>query len=172
MDNKIGQMLDAEIEKTLETISTVETNSDNAKAALNKLDRLHSQRMRELEAELRERERKDTDYAKTLELELRKAELEAKVKQMEAELNQKVKQMEYDIDVKKAELAQKEAELKEAKKGRWWRTVLDVLGIAVPTVATGYWLHQGFKFEEEGKIYTSRTSQFLSGIAKMFGKKG
>jgi hypothetical protein len=57
------------------------------------------------------------------------------------------------------------------EEGRRWRTLLDILGIAVPTAASGYWLYKGMKFEEEVKIHSSRTTQWFSGIARLF-KKG
>lgn len=159
MENNIAEMLDAEIERTLTAIKTAKTGTDEAKGMLIKLDKLHAERMKELEANLKERQLMDASLAKIDESKIRKAELEQRVKQAEA-----------DAELRKAELIQKEAELKEAKKGRIWRTVLDILGIGVPTAVSGYWMYKGLKFEEEGKIYSSRTSQWVSNLTRLFRK--
>jgi len=156
----IAKMLDDEIERTLAEISQMETGTDKAKAALIKLDKLHGERVKELEADLKNKQLVDATLAKIDEKSLK-----------EAELNFRIKQATEELEVRKAELDQKDKELQEAKKGRRWRTLLDILGIAVPTAASGYWLYKGMKFEEEGKIYSSRTTQWFSGIARLF-KKG
>lgn len=149
MENQIVELLNKEIEKTLEDVAKA-TDMEACKALTAKLSVLHNQRMKELDAALKEQQRFDNDYAKTKELGLKEAELE----------------------VKRQEVGIKEAELQEAKKGRRTRTVLDILGIAVPTMATGYWMWQGMKFEEEGKIFSSRTTRWLSEHLRLFGKKG
>ena len=106
------------------------------------------------------------------ELEQRGIQSESEFRLREAELNQKISQNEADLAIKEKELAARDEELKEAKRSRRWKTVLDILGIGVPLAATGYWMHQGLKFEEEGKVYSSRTSQVVSGFLRLFGKKG
>ena len=161
MENIIAQMLEDEIKKTLNEVAQSKTGSDEAKAALAKLDRLHAERINELEAELKDNQRLDAKYAKLMDDDIRKAEL-----------NQRVKQAEMEIEIKQAELDQKDAELKEARRGRWWRTALDLLGIGAPIVASAYWMRRGLQFEEEGKVYTSRTGQWLSNHLRLFGKKG
>ena len=153
MDN-IATLLDEEIVKTLNEISSVKSDSNEAKAAMIKLNSLHNQRVKELEAELKVKQLTDASLFKIDELNLRKNELET------------------EVELKKNELAQKDAELKEAKKSRRWKTVLDILGITVPTAATGFWIWKGLKFEEEGKIYSSRTMQWVSGFTRMFKKNG
>ena len=158
--SEIAKMLDSEIERTLSEIAQMETGTDKAKAALFKLDKLHGERVKELEAELKTTQQVDASLAKMDEKRLKEAELDLRIRQVTEEL-----------ELRKAELDQKDKELQEAKKGRRWRTLLDILGIAVPTAASGYWLYKGMKFEEEGKIYSSRTTQWFSGIARLF-KKG
>ena len=161
MENVIARMLEDEIQKTLKEVSEAETGSEAAKLALAKLDKLHAERINELEMTLKENQRLDASYAKLRDDDIRKAELE-----------QRVKQAEMDIELKQAEIEQKEEELKEAKRGRRWRTVLDLLGIGVPVAASAYWMKRGLQFEEEGKVYTSRTGQWLSNHLRLFGKKG
>lgn len=153
----IAAMLDEEIERTLKDIKEAGAGSEQAKAMMMKLDKLHGQRIKELEVNLKERQQIDAVLGKTDEMKLRNAELDLKVRQA-AE----------DVRLKEAELAAKDAELKEAKKGRIWRTVLDILGITVPTATTAWWLYNGMKFEEEGKIYSSRTAQWIGNLGRLF----
>ena len=159
--NDIAGMLDMEIQRTLDELSQLETGTDKAKAALIKLDKLHAERVKELEVTLKNKQMVDAAISKIDELKIRNAELDMKVRQQTEE-----------NELKKAELAQKDAELQEAKRGRRWRTALDILGISAPLVAGGYWMYQGLKFEADGQIYSSRTTQWVSGITRLFGKKG
>ena len=168
MSEKIVELLNGEIERTLKEVSEAKTGSDEAKAALIKLDKLHGQRVKELEAILKDKQLNDASIAKMDEAKTRETELELKSKQIEEELKLKVQQVSNDLEIKKAELERKDAELKEAKKSRRWHTFMEGLGIAVPIVATGYWMKKGLKFEEEGKIYSSRTSQWIGGIKRLF----
>lgn len=161
MDNQIADMLATEIENTILEISRLETNTEEARAALMKLGKLQEQRIKELEALMKEKQMTEADIAKQDELELKKAEIGQRISEAEAE-----------VELKKAELAAKDAELQEAKKGRRWRTFVDILGIGTPLAVSSYFMVKGLKFEEEGKIYSSRTSQFVSGITRLFGKKG
>lgn len=161
MENVIARLLEDEIQKTLKEVSEAKTGSDEAKQAMIKLDKLHAERIKELETTLKENQRLDASYAKLREDDIRKAELE-----------QRIKQAEMDAELKQAELEQKEEELKEAKRGRRWHTVVDILGIGVPVAASAYWMRRGLQFEEEGKVYTSRTMQWLSSHVRLFGKKG
>jgi len=170
-DNRIVELLDSEIEKTLEEVSQAETGSEAAKAALTKLGRLHDQRIKELDAILKNKQRIDTDCAKRDELHVREKELEVRQLQLKSELDAKLMQIENERVATQAELEQKTAELQEAKRGRRWRTVLDILGIGVPLLATAHWMSKGLKFEEEGKIYSSRTAQWVGTLTRLF-KKG
>lgn len=161
MENTIAKMLEEEIVKTLEDVAKVQAGTEEAKAALMKLEKLQAQRIDELEMALKENKRIDDSYAAMQENAIRKAELENKIKQLEMEST-----------MREAELEQKDAELKEAKKTRRWKTVLDILGIGAPIAAGAYWMHRGMQFEEEGKVYTSRTMQWISSHLRLFGRKG
>jgi len=177
-ENTIGKLLDEEIIKTLQTVcKTTDMDSDVYKAAMGKLKALHDQRMRELEAEQKRLSEQNANEAKLRELHLKQDELKLKDQQStrennlrSAELDATVRRTAEELKIKETELAQKDAELKEAKRSRRWRTVLDLLGIAVPTGASCYWMYKGMKFEEEGKIYTSRTGRWLSEHLKLFRK--
>lgn len=162
MENRIKELLDAEIENTLSTIvHTTDVESDAYRNAVSRLKILHEERIRELEAELKEKQRTDSDFAKSKEIEIRNAELEFKAQQAEAELV-----------LRRAELDQKDAELKEAKKARRVKTVLEILGLAVPLGVSSFWMMEGMKFEEEGKIFSGRTGRWISEHLRLFGKKG
>jgi hypothetical protein len=158
-DCMITKLLDEEIEKTLGEVSRVETGSDQAKAALIKLDKLHGQRVKELEAQLKEKQRIDTLLMKQDESKLREEELKLKVSQIADEL-----------ELKRQELVEKEAELQEVKKARRWRTVLDFFGITAPLAVSGWWMYKGMKFESEGQIYSSRTAQWVGNLTRLFRK--
>ena len=170
MDNKIVELLNEEIERTIQVVSQSKAGSDEAKAALIKLDKLHGQRVKELEAILKDKQLNDASIAKMDELRTRDAELELKSRQFDEETRFKVQQLSLELESMKAEHEQKEAELKEAKKSRRWHTLLDALAILVPTGVTAYWMNKGMKFEEEGKIYSSRTSQWVSGLKRLFSR--
>lgn len=161
MDDKIERMLASEIEATLEELKTIDASSDKAKAALAKLSNLQNQRKIELDALIKEKQRMEEAISKSDENAMRMAELE-----------QRKVQSQREFEMRENELAQKEAELKEAKKSRRWKTAVDVLGISLPIGVGLYGLVKGFEFEEEGKIYSSRTTQFVSGFLRLFSKKG
>ena len=170
MENEttIGRMLEEEIRKTLDEVSEAQAGTEAAKGALTKLEKLCAQLQKEREAEFNSDKRVDDKYSKMMELDIRKKEIEEKAKQTEkefnireAELNQKISQTNAELAIKEKELAARDEELKEAKRSRRWKTVLDILGIGVPLAATGYWMHQGLKFEEEGKVYLQRAKQLL-----------
>lgn len=161
MDKTIMNLLDQEIQTTLAEVKKAKTNSDEAKAALYKLTQLCALREKELGAEEKERRLDNEINSRIDNRKIRDAELDAKADQLHLELLEKEK----ELELKKAELA-------EAKRGRRWRTALDIAGISAPLAISSYWMFKGLKFEEEGKIYSSRTTQFMSGIMRLFGKKG
>ena len=186
MGTMIERLLDDEIERNLRILATVEDGSDESRSALIRLKERHAERSRERENFIKEAQQIDASEAKKKELELREKELNLRDKQLvdetlaksdelrirEKELNLREMQLLQERDLKNAELAKKDAELVEAKKTRRWKTVLDILGITVPTAATGFWLYKGLKFEEEGKILSSRASTWFSGISRLFTRKG
>ena len=65
-----------------------------------------------------------------------------------------------EIDKFKAAQAQAEAQLKEARKDRFWKTVTDGVKVVLPIIATGVGVYFSFKFEENGTI-TSATGRQL-----------
>lgn len=161
MESTIKGLFEAEIQKTLEEIAQAETGSDNSIKAMDKLSKLHAQYIKEAEASLKSREISEREFHNSMELDQKRAEAEGKLKQALDELA-----------FKKEELALKSDELQEAKRGRRWRTLLDILGISVPVIASGYWMKRGLEFESEGKLYSSRTGQWLAQHLRLFGKKG
>lgn len=171
----IGQMLDEEIERTLKEIKVCK-ESDTTRL-LTKLDKLHQKRAKELELELEQQQHVDDEIQKRDELHLREKELEQKIAQFNAdmelktkELEQKTAQFNADVESKTKELTQRNDELKENKRARRWKTVTEILGIGLPLAASAAWIRRGLQFEEEGKIFSSRTTQWVSGITRLFRK--
>lgn len=76
-----------------------------------------------------------------------------------------VKQSEDESCARYEELRLKEEQLKDSKKDRIIKVVLDGAGI----VASSYWLAKGLAFEEKG-TFTSRTGQWLSSHLRLFKK--
>ena len=66
-----------------------------------------------------------------------------------------------ELQLKKADVSLKKEQLKEGRKDRWIRIVLDGAAILIPTAASCYWMSKGLKFEETGS-FTSKTGQWLS----------
>ena len=156
----IRDMLDEEIVKTLQVVAkTTDMNSDAYKLATAKLKMLHEQRTKELEADLKAREQIDNSMDHADQLHIRQAELDFKVQQAADE--QRTKEQEMEI---------RQEELKEAVKNRRWRTALEILGITVPAGLSCYWMWKGMQFEEEGKIFTSKTGRWLSEHLRLFRK--
>lgn len=133
MDTTIKRMLDEEYRQTLEEVSRIQTDSDEGKWQLQKLEALHRQRMNE---------QKTADEAYL---------------QME------------ELYLKKEETALKGMQLKEGKKDRIVRIVLDGAALLVPLAVSSYWMAKGLIFEQDG-TFTSRTGQWLSSHLRLFRK--
>lgn len=74
-----------------------------------------------------------------------------------------------ELQLKKADVALKKEQLKEGKKDRWIRIVLDGAAILIPTAASCYWMSKGLSFEQTG-AFTSKTGQWLSSHLRLFRK--
>ena len=74
-----------------------------------------------------------------------------------------------ELDLKKTEMRLKEEQLKESRKDRIIKIVLDGAAIVVPVTVSSFWMAKGLKFEETG-MFTSRTGQWLSNHLRMFKK--
>ena len=184
MDNRIERLLALEIEGTMQDLVGLDASSEEAKTALRKLCQLQDERVKELDALLKNRAQDEATSLKMKELELRETELKQKREQLDAEIAlrmdecavrekealQRQKQAEAEAALRGQELAQKEQELKEAKRTRRWKTVIDAAAIVVPIGVGVYEFNRGLKFEEEGKVYSSRTPGFISGIMRLFRK--
>lgn len=80
-----------------------------------------------------------------------------------------VKQAEDESYVHYEELRMKDEQLKDGKKDRIIKIVLDGVGILVPVAVSSYWMAKGLTFEEKG-TFTSRTGQWLSSHLRLFKK--
>lgn len=77
------------------------------------------------------------------------------------------KQTTGDSLMRAEELRIKEEQLKDGKKDRIVRYVLDGAAILVPITVSSFWMAKGLKFEETGS-FTSRTGQWLSSHLRLF----
>ena len=121
------------------------------------------------------REMLDRAYADTLQAvaDARNGSEEAKWQlQKLSELHKQrmsVKQSEDETYARYEELRMKEEQLKDGKKDRIIKIVLDGAGIIVPVAVSSYWMAKGLTFEEKG-TFTSRTGQWLSSHLRLFRK--
>lgn len=74
-----------------------------------------------------------------------------------------------ELALKKREASMKEEQMKESKKDRIIKIVLDGAAILVPVTVSSYWMAKGLKFEQNG-TFTSRTGQWLSSHLRLFKK--
>lgn len=79
------------------------------------------------------------------------------------------KKFEDESNAHHEELRMKEEQLKDSKKDRIIKVVLDGAGIIVPVAVSSYWMAKGLTFEEKG-TFTSRTGQWLSSHLRLFKK--
>lgn len=87
----------------------------------------------------------------------------------EMEASQKACQHSDELYYKEKELQLKEAQMKDGKKDRIIKIVLDGAAILIPVTVSSYWMAKGLKFEENG-TFTSRTGQWLSNHLRLFKK--
>lgn len=92
-----------------------------------------------------------------------------KQRMSEMEVHQKAAQRNDDLYYKEKELAMKEAQMKDSKKDRIIKVVLDSAAILVPVTVSSFWMAKGLKFEENG-TFTSRTGQWLLSHLRLFKK--
>lgn len=74
-----------------------------------------------------------------------------------------------ELKLKKREASMKEEQMKESKKDRIIKIMLDGAAILVPVTVSSYWMAKGLKFEQNG-TFTSRTGQWLSSHLRLFKK--
>lgn len=67
------------------------------------------------------------------------------------------------------EVRMKEAQLREGKKDRFTKIVMDGCGIVIPVCVSSYWMAKGLKFEENG-TFTSRALKWVSDHLRLFKK--
>lgn len=92
-----------------------------------------------------------------------------KQRMAEMEAIQKASQHDSDFYYKEKELQLKEAQMKDGKKDRIIKIVLDSAAILVPVTVSSFWMAKGLKFEENG-TFTSHTGQWLSSHLRLFRK--
>lgn len=74
-----------------------------------------------------------------------------------------------ELSLKKAETQMKKQQMKDGKKDRIIKIVLDGAAILIPVTVSSYWMAKGLTFEQKG-TFTSRTGQWLSSHLRLFKK--
>lgn len=74
-----------------------------------------------------------------------------------------------ELKLKRREASMKEEQMKESRKDRIIKIVLEGAAILVPVTVSSYWMAKGLKFEQDG-TFTSRTGQWLSNHLRLFKK--
>lgn len=164
-NDKILEMLDAEIVKLLGKLSKLNPGTDDYKkvrAELNYLHRMRSEEIKRvsgiLERDLKVQQMEDIRDQNNNEYALKKAKFEA-----EKELG------EFERDLKsKSYEDQKDSEKDKKKRERIDKIAshtVRVFEVLVPIVAYNAWFNRGLQFETEG-AFTSTTFRNLLGKAK------
>lgn len=78
-------------------------------------------------------------------------------------------QTDREFEIKNQEIEIKNRQIKEGKADRIIKVIVDGMAIAVPCVASSYWMAKGLKFEETGS-FTSRVGNWVSSHFRMFKK--
>ena len=145
MNNNIKEGLEKEMLACIERISKEEPGSEARDHAIKDLDRLSKICF-------------DVD-----ELRMKDQELTLKNKEVmlkDRELTLRDSELTHTIAIDSADLGVKLDQIKESKKDRWCKVIVDVLGVVLPIGFSTLWMLKGFKFEETGTI-TSNTFKWL-----------
>ncbi len=83
--------------------------------------------------------------------------------------DEKAARLAMDRNQSEEENVQKQAQMEEQKKDRYFRLGVDTAGIVLPLIFYAVWMRRGFKFEETG-TFTSSTFRGLINRFKPMGK--
>lgn len=99
---------------------------------------------------------------------LKLANMEPDTKEYDAAVDSLTKLMDRRIEIEKLELseAQTEKQMKEERKSRFVKNLIDVGAIVVPAAITIWGACVSFKFEETGTITTSIGRKFMDKLIK------
>lgn len=153
----IREQLDGEILSQIENLSTLTPGSDEHLTAVESIAKLYKLKIEESKLELDYQEKADRIE---MEVNQNEAEAETKQSQFDAELEFKQSQAQSDLDARYAELEQKDRQLNEQVRDRYFRIGIEAAGIVLPLAFYAIWMKKGFKFEETG-TFTSTTFRGL-----------
>lgn len=147
----IKDLMEKELERLLNILSTKEPNSDEYKAALKAVDDL-SKQCSESERNILEREKFESDQIETE----KKNEIEKEKLKLERE------RLRFD----RASSAQNDEttrmDIDEKKKSRIWGAIQDAFTCVVPLACYGIWWTMGLKFEETGNLNSKSANALMS----------
>ena len=146
MENENYKLLNDAIQKCLETINSLNQDSEEYKKAVNNLETLYKLRLEEMKLII---DKEDKKEKRSIEDKHKCSEIELKDKQLAKEIDN------ADLDRKsKSWQVNKQIIVEAAKIG------VEVLGIMLPLAFYSNWMMEGFKFEETGS-FTSTTFKGL-----------
>ena len=115
------------------------------------------------------------EYDKTLaelsDSDIKQEDAEKKMKRLNAlgEQYQLMVRTESESDARKEEMELKRKQTNDGKFEKWANIGISVVALIGQLALSSYWMGKGLKFEETG-AFTSKTTNWISGITKMFKK--
>lgn len=94
------------------------------------------------------------------------ANLDPASKEYSAAVDSLTKLMDRRLEIEKLEAseAHNEKQMKEERKARLFKNLIDIGAIVLPLAVTVWGAKASFKFEEEGTITTTTGRQFIAGL--------
>lgn len=135
MDEELRSLLDEEIKRQIEDLSSLESGSKEKSVAIEDLAELYKLRIEETKTQLEYEEKRERRS-----MESDKVDDDARIHAYEEEL--------------------KRDQLTEQVKERYFRVGIAAAEIVLPMIFYAFWMRKGFKFEETG-TYTSTTFKGL-----------
>lgn len=115
------------------------------------------------------------EYDKTLaelsDPDIKQEDSEKKMKRLNAlgEQYQLMVRMESESAARKEDMELKRKQTNDGKFEKWANIGISVVALIGQLALSSYWMGKGLKFEETG-AFTSKTTNWISGITKMFKK--
>lgn len=165
MNDKITNLLEGEIERELNSLSSLNPGSEEHSKAVENLVKIYKLKI--------EDDKNSIDsYDKNLRNSNEKAKFDREMKLKEQQNNKDVYLREKDVDLRERQLSNdissreneeefKKTQLKEQSKDRYFRLGLEIGLTMAQLIFYACWMRRGFKFEETG-TYTSPTFRSLT----------
>ena len=147
MDEQIKVLLDEMIKTDILEIEEMDVGSEERKSAIDDLVKIYKLRIDET--------KNDKDICERREARIMEMDERREARFMEMDERSEARLMERDTRSR-----DKQEDLSEQVKDRYFRVGLAVAEIGIPLVFYAIWMDRGFKFEESG-AYTSSTFRNL-----------